>query len=136
LGNLKFNYGPREGDDWFEIVAVPLPNGETVATVKQWNPPTVDLDYSTAAKIHAMVNGAEKPFRGDQRSPGWLGWQIAKLLNVEDWEDKSPAAKRFATLWLRALTNAGVIVETLITEGGRERPAYEAGHLPTREEWG
>jgi AAA domain len=136
LGNLKFNYGPRESDDWFEIVAVPLPNGETVATVKQWNPPTLKLEYSTAAKIYAMVSGAEKTFRGDQRSPGWLGWQIATLLKVEGWEDKSPAAKRFATLWLRALTNAGVVVETLITEGGKERPAYEAGHLPTQEEWG
>ena len=28
------NYGAREGDAWFEVRAVILPNGESVATVK------------------------------------------------------------------------------------------------------
>ena len=135
LGNLKSNYGPREGDDWFEIFPVQLPNGETVATVKEWSPPKVKLEYEKAAKIFAMVKQAEKPFRGDQRSPGWLGWHIAKLLKIEGWEDKSPAAKRVAILWLRSLTNVGVIVETLVTVGRKERPAYEAGRAPTPEEW-
>jgi hypothetical protein len=136
LGNLKSNYGPREGDDWFEIVPVLLPNRETVATIKEWNLPTVKLDYGSAAKIHAMVEEAGKPFRGDQRSPDWLGWHIAKLLEAEDWEDKSPAARRVATHWSRALTNAGVIVESLAIVGGKERPVFIAGRLPTRNEWG
>jgi hypothetical protein len=134
VSNAKANYGAREGDAWFEIRAVILPNGESVATVKGWTPAPVVLDYDGVVEIHRWLV-AHGPARAHFSATAWLGWEIARLLGVEGWAQQSVAARRTGHQWITGLLAAGVIVGMKTIADRQERPAYEAGRLPEREAW-
>jgi hypothetical protein len=134
VSNAKANYGAREGDDWFEVRPVILPNGEPVATVKGWSPAPIALDYDKVLDVHHWL-ATHGPQRAHPTAANWLGWEIARLLGIEGWAQHSAAAKRTGNRWISGLLAAGVIVATQVTADRQERPAYEAGKLPQREFW-
>ena len=134
VSNAKANYGAREGDNWFEIRTVILPNGEVVATVKGWIPAPITLDYDKVVEVYHWL-ATHGPKRAHPTAANWLGWEIARLLGIEGWAQHSDAAKGTGNRWIGGLLNAGVIVATKITVDRQERPAYEAGTLPEREFW-
>jgi AAA domain/Primase C terminal 2 (PriCT-2) len=134
VSNAKANYGAREGDNWFEIRPVVLPNGEQVATVRGWTPAPIMLDYDLVVDVYRWLD-VHGPQRAHPNATGWLGWEIARIVGIEGWAEKSTAAKRTGERWIGKLRETGVIVATQMRGDRQERPGYEAGRLPEREAW-
>jgi hypothetical protein len=139
LSNAKFNYGPREGDQWYQTHPVELPNGEMVAAVASWKPPVLNADYDSISVIHKWLseNGLA---RKAMNATEWFGWKVAELIGADGWQDGCPqnlreAAKATAARWIGAMQRAGVIVDAKGRKNSRDFPAFQAGRLPTREQW-
>jgi hypothetical protein len=79
----KGNPKPLGKATWMEIVPEDLANGEQVATLKNWAPPSVmaDLPADAWRKVCELVRTGE--YRCDNRSPEWLGWKVAKLFDID-----------------------------------------------------
>lgn len=134
VSNAKANYGAREGDNWFEIQPVVLPNGEQVATVRGWTPAPIMLDYDLVVEVYRWLE-VHGPQRAHPNATDWLGWEIARIVGIKAWAEKSDAAKRTGERWIGKLRETGVIVATQMRGDRQARPAYMAGKLPEHEAW-
>jgi hypothetical protein len=79
----KNNPGPIAKATWVKIETEDLPNGDTVAVATPWKPPN-PFDGMTAAKMREcrkVVQGGA--FRASAQSPDWVGYAVAKTLDIE-----------------------------------------------------
>jgi hypothetical protein len=95
--DAKLSMAPaRDGDDWYKFVSVGLGNGDafptdggdpipedSVGVVEKWVPPSLQVSTSTAAIRRAQDDIGSGLYRGDIRSPDWVGRVIAKSLGLD-----------------------------------------------------
>jgi hypothetical protein len=98
LDNAKSNMAPRAAKaDWFQMASVPLgnssrvhPNGDQVAALVVWNPPSV-LGDLTVAQINEALDAIEKgpregvrysPTRRGRANTRWAGQVLIDLFDV------------------------------------------------------
>jgi hypothetical protein len=79
----KNNPGPIAKATWVKIETEDLPNGDTVAVATPWNPPN-PFDGVTTAQMHECRKVAQGgAFRADSQSPDWIGYAVAKVLDID-----------------------------------------------------
>jgi hypothetical protein len=82
ITNGKANMGPIGKAEWIQIEVEKLPNGDEVAFSSRWQPPDpfegVSSDH--VETVRQLVRTGE--YRADTRSPEWVGYAIAKALDI------------------------------------------------------
>jgi hypothetical protein len=78
----KGNPKPLGKAVWVEITPETLDNGEQVATLQTWSPPAPmsDVTVDHMHQVRSLVRTGD--YRCDSRSPDWLGWKLAKILDL------------------------------------------------------
>lgn len=72
---------PADKADWFQLVSVPLGNGDYVGVVSSWEPPDPFEDLTSRDLFNAQTEVAKGgPWRRDRQSPDWVGHPIARAL--------------------------------------------------------
>ena len=125
----------REGDDWFEVRPVILPNGEPVATVKGWSPAPIALDYDKCLDVlttgwqHTIHGAPIPPLRtlaglGDRPAAWHRGLGSAFGCREGYWQPLDQLGLLFA---------AGVIVATHVTKASAvgAPPPTRQGSVPS-----
>jgi hypothetical protein len=102
--------------------------------VRGWTPAPIMLDYDLVVEVHRWLT-ANGPQRAHPNATDWLGWEIARIVGIKGWAEKSDAAKRTGERWIGKLRETGVIVATQMRGDRQARPAYMAGNRPEREAW-
>lgn len=105
---------PTSKRDWFQLVSVPLPNGDDVGTVDRWQKPNQldDVTPEHLAKVRALFT--ESNYLVNEQSPEWGGRAVASVIGVDigvglsakarTTEQNAARAKVRAilTMWLKA----------------------------------
>ncbi|MER8567548.1 helicase RepA family protein [Mesorhizobium sp. M0924] len=74
---------PADKRDWYQLVSVPLANGDNVAAVDKWTPPNPfdDVTPDHLRKVQALF--AASDYRESEQSPEWGGYAVAKVLELD-----------------------------------------------------
>jgi hypothetical protein len=107
VSNGKANMGPLGKASWFKLEVENLPNGDEIACASPWNPPNPfnDVEITDAHKCRALAQTGA--YRLDARSPEWIGYAIAEVLqiNVSYGAENAPKdlarIKRVLAMWLK-----------------------------------
>jgi hypothetical protein len=84
----KTNLAPPEEADWFKLVSVAMPNGDSVGVVISWVLPGVMEGVTTAHMHRVRELVRERRYRKDARSPDWIGGAVAEVLGLDVDTDK------------------------------------------------
>ena len=122
----KANYGPLGGAEWYRLVPVDLPNGDSVATVEAWKMPGVFEGVTTADLMRVRVMAGEGDYRSDPQSDDWIGKAVAEVLDLDAVEDK----KRIKALLKKWIDNGVLAVEQRPDATRRERAFVVPGVMP------
>ncbi|MDB5637761.1 MAG: hypothetical protein JWP51_2669 [Bradyrhizobium sp.] len=116
----KSNYQPLGAAEWFHLVPVDLPNGDSVATVERWKMPGVFEGVSTADMMRVRVMAAETDYRNDSQSGDWIGNAVAEVLDIDVVAEK----RRIKTLLKAWIANGVLAVECRVDPASRHRRSY------------
>jgi hypothetical protein len=116
----KANYGPLGGADWYCLVAVELPNGDSVATVDAWKMPSVFEGVTTHQMMKVRVMSAEADYRNDPQSADWIGKAVAEVLDLDVVEDR----KRIKALLKTWISNGVFAIEQRVDAATRHKRSY------------
>lgn len=74
---------PADKRDWYQLVSVPLANGDNVAAVDKWTPPNPfdDVTPDHLRRVQAMF--AASDYRESEQSPEWGGYAVAAVLDLD-----------------------------------------------------
>jgi len=104
IEDAKVNLSPAASARWVRIVGVPLgnggglwPRGDFVGVAEAWTAPTAQPGSAAdLARVQAALAASPRPPRADQRSPEWVGWMVASVMELDvggpdlPKEDRSP----------------------------------------------
>jgi hypothetical protein len=82
VANGKANMGPIGTASWLRIEVENLANGDEIACASPWNPPDPFAGVSTADMHKCRTLVQTGAYRADSRSPDWIGYAVAKTLNI------------------------------------------------------
>jgi hypothetical protein len=121
---------PSDRADWYRLVSVDLPNGDSVgvATKWTWPDPFADVTVSDLRKAQAAV--AAGRWRENAQAKDWAGYPIAKALSLDATgnDAKSKAAKaKVSALLKRWIANQMFIVVGGEDEQRKKRSFIEVG---------
>lgn len=154
--NGKANLARAENARWLRLVSVSLnngsghwPQGDTVQTVERWTAPAVTLGSATdLIRVHHAIAQAtkhgERPRKSD-KSPDWIGYLVAGVLDVDigghdvQAKDREPAQNLARTHVRRVLAQwvqDGGIIYVFDRDGrnGRDAEFAAPGAAPTPDE--
>jgi hypothetical protein len=112
---------PTSKRDWFQLVSVPLPNGDDVGSVDRWQKPNQldDVTPEHLARVQALFT--EGNYLVNEQSPEWGGRAVASVIGVEigiglpakerTAEQNSSRAKVRAVLAMWLKTPGGIKIE-------------------------
>jgi AAA domain-containing protein len=83
IANGKANMGPIGKAEWMRLIIENLPNGDQVAVASSWTPPDPFQGITTADMELARELAATGDYRADSRSPMWIGYALAKHLQLD-----------------------------------------------------
>ena len=89
----KRNMAPPEKANWFQLVNVPIANGDNVQALKPWKFPTLmdGVEEKDTEFMRATVQKRE--YRADSQADGWLGDVVAERLKLDISDPKSKQCK-------------------------------------------
>jgi hypothetical protein len=107
----KGNRAKPTAAKWYKIASVPLPNGDDVGVVIDWqyNTSVEDIPDVVCAQIQNEVLTAVGQYRAAKQSPNWIGNLIARIFRIDRNDKQGP--NRISTI-LRLLYEKGVITAT------------------------
>jgi hypothetical protein len=82
VSNGKANMGPLGKATWFKLKIENLPNGDEIACASPWTPPNPFQDVTTADMHKCRALAQTGAYRADSRSPDWIGYMVAEVLNI------------------------------------------------------
>src|SRR5262249_15475605 len=82
VSNGKANMGPLGKATWFKLKVENLPNGDEVACASPWKPPNPFQGVTTADMHKCRTLAQTGAYRLDSRSPEWIGYAVAEVLNI------------------------------------------------------
>jgi len=77
----KRNMAPPEKARWWQLVSVPLANGDFVQAIRDFEFKPEQSVVADEDWLVLLLKNAEKPYRADSRSSDWLGHAVAKHFN-------------------------------------------------------
>jgi hypothetical protein len=102
----KNNPGPIAKAHWVKIEVENLPNGDTVAVATPWKPenPFKNVTTENMRECRRVVQGGA--FRASSQSPQWVGYAVAKVLDID--LDNNPEGQAKIAQILRTWFKNGV----------------------------
>src|SRR5262249_24025666 len=82
VANGKANMGPLGKATWFKLEVENLPNGDEIACASPWKPPNPFQGVTTADMHKCRTLAQTGAYRLDSRSPEWIGYAVAEVLNI------------------------------------------------------
>jgi hypothetical protein len=76
------NMSPAEAAEWYRLVSVILPCGESVGVAEAWKFPDPFRGVTSADLGVAQRLAQTGAYRDDSRSPDWFGWALAEHLKI------------------------------------------------------
>jgi hypothetical protein len=107
----KGNRARPEAAKWYKIASVPLPNGDDVGVVTEWQYSTSveDIPDAVCAQIQNEVLTTPGQYRAAKQSPSWIGHLIARIFRID--RNDRQGTHRIGAI-LRILYDKGVITAT------------------------
>jgi hypothetical protein len=113
---------PADQADWYRIVSVDLPNGDSVGVATTWEWPNA-LDGVSVADLRkaqaAIATGG--PWRENSQATNWAGVAVARVLNLDP-TNKAHKAKVASLLKVWIANGMFVTVEGL--DAKREKRSF------------
>ncbi len=127
--NGKANYAPAFAATWFKVVAIDLPNGDSVGALEPWKYPGAfdAVRPEHIEKVRAMVR-SNNNYRADPQSPDWIGLVIAEVVGL-DAEDDQAALKKIIKTW----TDNKVLFRDRRKDENRKWRVFMAADPPSEE---
>jgi AAA domain len=98
ITNGKANMGPLGKATWFKLEVENLPNRDEIACASSWKPPDPFHGVSTADMHKCRTLAQTGAYRADSRSPDWVGYMVAEVLNINVVRDAKNDPKDLARL--------------------------------------
>ncbi|NTI22272.1 AAA family ATPase [Rhizobium rhizogenes] len=124
---------PVDKRDWFQMVSVPLPNGDNVAAVESWTPPNPFDDVTVQHLEQAQNEFDLGNYRESDQSPEWGGFVVARLLDINAGDGlkgkECSSAQKKARAKVRSILrtwqmNGAIALETRLDTNRHERKFY------------
>jgi AAA domain/Bifunctional DNA primase/polymerase, N-terminal len=111
MDDSKGNRAKPTAAKWYKFASVPLPNGDDVGVVTDWQYSTSveDIPDAVCFQIQNEVLATPGQYRAAKQSPNWIGNLIARIFRI-DRNEKQGTARIGAIL--RILYEKGVITAT------------------------
>lgn len=122
----KNNLAPAaDRAEWFKIVPVDLPNGDSVGVVTRWTwpDPFADVTAGDLLAVQHAIHG--KGYRANVQAKEWVGHAIAAVLNL-DCDDASDRT-RIKTMIKKWMANGALVKCEQTDESRKKRPVIEVG---------
>lgn len=124
LVNAKTNMAPKGDLGWLELTPVQLgnttthpayPAGDTVQTLKPWQPPTLfaDLSHDILSAIFADLGADNANHSPSKHASNWAGNVVRRHANK--------SSRQAATIIETWITNAVLAIEEVTTDGRKNR---------------
>jgi AAA domain len=117
--NGKANMGPLGKATWFKLKVENLANGDEIACASPWTPPNPFQGVTTTDMHKCRTLAQTGAYRVDSRSEDWIGYAVAKVLNINvaysDENDPQDIAriKQILSIWYKN--------KVLVTENRKDK---------------
>lgn len=127
---------PADKRDWYQLVSVPLPNGDNVAAVEKWSPPNPFDDVTVQHLEQAQREFDQGNYRESDQSPEWGGFVVARLLDIDAGEGlrasscsplQKAARAKVKSILRTWQMNGAIKLETRLDASRHERKFYVSG---------
>ncbi|MFD1984209.1 AAA family ATPase [Mesorhizobium newzealandense] len=127
---------PADKRDWYQLVSVPLANGDNVAAVDRWTPPNPFDDVTPDHLRRAQALFAGGDFRESEQSPEWGGNAVATVLDLdvgagrkanERTSQQRAARAKIKRILLTWQDTGAITIETRLDSKRNERRYYACG---------
>ncbi|MFD1986821.1 AAA family ATPase [Mesorhizobium newzealandense] len=127
---------PADKRDWYQLVSVPLANGDNVAAVDKWTPPNPFDDVTVDHLRRVQATLASGDYRESEQSPEWGGSAVATVLDLdigagrkanERTGQQRAARAKIKRILLTWQDTGAITIETRLDSKRNERRYYACG---------
>lgn len=127
---------PADKRDWYQLVSVPLANGDNVAAVDKWTPPNPFDDVTPDHLRRVQSLFASSDYRESEQSPEWGGIAVATVLDLdagagrkasERTGQQKAARAKIKRILLTWQDTGAITLETRLDSKRNERRFYACG---------